>query len=320
MVVRYTQPLSDAFSRTRTLLFSAFEFGRWFVLGFTAWLIHLGSMGGSAAGNDPDVQARIRTGDWEGAIDALGDVFAEIMPGGLAAALVLSLVALAVLVGLVLLWLGCRARFIWLENLTAGDHRFGDHWTRHGHLGDSFFLWKIGFAIAVLAVIVPMLLFSGVIGIATGEAIGGPATAFGWIGLGIATFVVVVLASFVDFYAEAYVTVIMHRRNVGVLAAWREFRRYFEAAPGHFVLVGLVKLSLHILAAALILAFGLVTCCVGWLLVSLPYIGAVIQLPIYAVLRYFDLCWFGQFDPTLGAGPTPRLSAGESTPDSDPTP
>ena len=31
----------------------------------------------------------------------------------------------AAIVSLVLLWVGCRARFVWLENLTAGDHQLG---------------------------------------------------------------------------------------------------------------------------------------------------------------------------------------------------
>jgi hypothetical protein len=320
MTVRYWQPLDDALQRTRALLFAPFDVGRWFVLGFTAWLIHLGSMGGSAAGNDPEFQARVRHGDLEGAGEALADSIAGILPSGLAAAIILTLVALAILIGLVLLWVGCRARFIWLENLTRGDHRFGDHWRSQGRLGDSFFLWKVVFSIVVTVVVIPLAIFGGLIGAITGEGIGGPASVLGWISLGAAVFVVAVVAGFVDYYADSFVTIIMHRRQVGVLAAWAEFRRYFERSPGHFVLVGVVKLILRLIGGAIVIVLGLVTCCVGFLIASLPYIGAVVQLPIYAALRYFDLCWFGQFDPNLALPARAGVSSDGSTPGSGPTP
>ncbi|MBD3221886.1 hypothetical protein GF314_11655 [bacterium] len=320
MTVRYWKPLEDALQRTRALLFAPFDAVRWFVLGFTAWLIHLGSMGGSAAGNDPDLQAHVRTGDWEGAFDALGEAFGELLPSGLAAMLILGLIALGILISLVLLWVGSRARFVWLENLTRGDHRLGQHWSSQGHLGDSFFLWKVIFYAALLVVITPIVLFGGLIGALTGEGIGGPATVMGWVGLGIAVVLVAVVAGYVDFFAESFVTRIMHRRSVGVMAGWREFGRLFGERPGHFVLVGIAKLVLRLAGGALVLAVGLATCCVGFLLVSLPYIGAVLQLPIYVALRYYDLCWLGQLDPDLGPPDPARLTAGESTPDSDPSP
>jgi UPF0716 family protein affecting phage T7 exclusion len=40
---------------------------------------------------------------------------------------------------------------------------------------------------------------------------------------------------------------------------------------------------------------GLVTCCVGLLLLALPYIGSVVSLPMTVTLRYFTLDFLGQF-------------------------
>lgn len=340
MSVGYLDPLNEAFSRTRRLLFSPLDLGRWFVLGFTTWLIHLGSLGGSAAGNDPDFQARIREGDVSGAFEAMAEGLGELIPDGLAAMLAVALIAVAVLVGLVLLWVSCRARFVWLENLTHRHHRLAEPWSRLGWQGDAFFLWKLAYIVLLLLLVAPLAVFSGVLGVLTGEGVLGPGSVLGWIALGVSVFVVAVAAAFVDFFAESFVTVIMHRRGVGVLTAWREFGRLFAAAPGHFVLVGIVKFVLGLLVIVLITVFGLVTCCVGFLLVSLPYLGAVIQLPIHAVLRYFDMCWLGQFggglalpddldpEPVDGRDGPGRLppppdapSSGDArTPGSDPNP
>ena len=41
MQTSYSQPLDHAWRRMKTLLFHPFDLGRWFVLGFTAWLAQL---------------------------------------------------------------------------------------------------------------------------------------------------------------------------------------------------------------------------------------------------------------------------------------
>jgi hypothetical protein len=320
MTVRYWPPLEDALQRTRRLLFQPFDLGRWFVLGFTAWLIHLGEFGSSLAGSDPEVQTRVKVGDIGGATDAVREAITELLPSGLAAALVLALITAALVLALALLWVGCRARFVWLENLTAGDHGLGRHWTRFGKLGDAFFLWKLALYAAGLLAITPLMLFGGVLGALGLAGFEGPGSVLGWLLLGMAAFVLGVIFVYVDFFAESYVTVIMHRRGVGVLAAWREFRGLFEAHPGHFILVGLAKLALNLTATVLLAVAGLLTCCVGLMIMALPYLGAVIKLPAYAALRYFDLCWLGQFDEGLRLPESAPLRPGSPTPDSGPTP
>ena len=93
---------------------------------------------------------------------------------------------------------------------------------------------------------------------------------------------------------------------------------------GAFVLVGLMKLILHMAAGVVLATAGLLTCCVGFLLMAIPYLGAVFKLPILAALRYYDLCWLGQLAPDLALlpalTPPPEVRSAGSTPDSDPTP
>jgi len=48
---------------------------------------------------------------------------------------------------------------------------------------------------------------------------------------------------------------------------------------------------------------GLVTCCIGWLLLVIPYIGTVVTLPFWYTLRAFSLEFLGQFGPEYVMSP-----------------
>ncbi len=212
------------------------------------------------------------------------------------------------------------ARFVWLENLTAGDHAIGPHWTRFGGLGDGFFLWKLAFYFLSLLLIVPLIFFGGVfgmLGLAGGD---GPGSLFGWALLGMAVLLVAVILAYIDFFAESFVTVIMHRRGIGVLAAWQEFRTLFDAQPGHFIAVGLWKALLSLAAVAALAIAGVMTCCIGLGIMAIPYLGTVIKLPVLAALRYYDLCWLGQIAPDLALPATGAVNPGAPTRGSGPTP
>jgi hypothetical protein len=330
MSIHYWPPLEEAVERTRSYLFRPFDLGRWLTLAFTAWLVYLGQSGGSAAGSDPEVQTQVREADFSGAVDRMVDSVGGIVPAGVSVLLLMSLATVILLVMVALLWVSCRARFVWLENLTSGDPSIGAHWRRFGRLGDSFFFWKIGFFFVTIALVMPLVFFTGLFAALAGHGFAGPGSVLGWILLGAAIFAVVALLALVDFYAESFVTVIMHRHQVGVLAAWQRFRVLFDAQPGHFVLVAVVKILLHMLGGLVLGVVGLLTCCVGFVLMALPYIGAVVKLPVLMGLRYYDLCWLGQCDPDLRlparATPPPAPaeplapSPASPTPDNDPNP
>jgi hypothetical protein len=89
----------------------------------------------------------------------------------------------------------------------------------------------------------------------------------------------------------------MYRRRIGCLAAWTAFGEVFRSHPGHCVFYGLLNLAISVMAAAVIVSAGLVTCCVGLMLLAVPYVGTVLTLPLPVFVRYLDLEWLGQFGP-----------------------
>ena len=49
--ISVTTPISQAIERVRQILFNPFDLGKWFVIGFCAWLAGLGESGGGGGGN-----------------------------------------------------------------------------------------------------------------------------------------------------------------------------------------------------------------------------------------------------------------------------
>ncbi len=45
--------------------------------------------------------------------------------------------------------------------------------------------------------------------------------------------------------------------------------------------------------------FGFATCCLGFLLLAIPYVGTVLLLPLLVAYRYLSLEFLAQFDPSL---------------------
>ena len=77
-------------------------------------------------------------------------------------------------------------------------------------------------------------------------------------------------------------------------------------------------MMLHMASGVVLTALGLVTCCIGFGIMAIPYLGTVFTLPVVMALRYYDLCWLGQIAPDLCL---PALvSPAAPTPGSDPTP
>ena len=57
-----------------------------------------------------------------------------------------------------------------------------------------------------------------------------------------------------------------------------------------------------------VIVAGLVTRCIGWLLLVIPYIGTVVTLPFWYTLRAFSLEFLAQFGPEYNVFPRPAAT------------
>jgi hypothetical protein len=309
--IRYIDPLTRGWARAKSILFRPFSATLWFVLGFTAWLANLWddlAFWGGKWGEGIEV----RDHHWGHPHCGDIDVFEVIGVSGLAVGLVMLLIVGAIALAVLLTWLASRGEFMFLDNIVHRRARVSEPWHRLGKLGDSLFLWRLAVQVAgwVLAI---MLILPGIL-MAVGIASGGAWRGMGFLGvmiLGLLGLAVAIVVALVNFWTDHCVVPIMYRQNVRVLEGWRRFLPLLSERPWSFILFALFYLALSIAYGIAVFAVGLLTCCVGWLIFAIPYIGTVVQLPIYATARALGPEFMAQF------GDEYRLWPGDPAPPAD---
>jgi len=296
MQISFSKPLDHAWQRMNAFLFHPFDLGKWFVLGFTAWLADLagGYSGGASEHfrytehlNEPAVR------DWaSGGLEILREFFNN--PWAYIFAGMLLMIALAF--GLLVLWISSRGRFMFLDNLVHTRTEVKAPWTEFGNQGDSLFLWQVVYSVIVF-VVMGALMVGGVMLFFPVAALKPPAMAtFPLIILaGTTAFIIITALIFIEFFLAQFVVPIMYRHRVSATEAWKMFLPLFREHPGSFVLFGLLYFGILLAGALLYFAGGLLTCCIGLILMAIPYIGTVILLPLYTLGRYLSLDFLGQF-------------------------
>ncbi len=300
--VRYGEPLARGWERMKALLFRPFDLGRWFVIAFGAWLAGLGDgCGGGGTGG------RVNVGHPRDVREALHEIphaWDRLAAHLVWAPLVVFFIVLALVLIVLVLWLSSRGKFVFLDNVVTGRAEVVRPWRAYGRRGDSLFLWRLGFlavvllAVAALAVLVVL-------------ALAGPGALrlLAMILASVVLLAVVAAAAYVKLFLDSFVVPIMYRYDLTATAAWAHFLPWLSANPWAFVAYGLFVLLLAIAVGGVVLAVGLLTCCIGLILVALPYVGTVILLPLLVTYRAFSLEFLGQLHPGLRLIPEPAVGA-----------
>jgi hypothetical protein len=293
MTISFVEPLSRAVERMRRILFQPFDFVKWLVLGFSAWLAGLmGSTGGTGMWNSNDRDfgqpvsvARGAEEIWEGILENI-----------LFVPLVLFLLTLVVALILALLWVSSRAKFIFLDNVVHDRAQIVDPWGRFRRLGNSLFLWRFGFFIACALVfgVLAILIMAPAATLSFNDALRGLSFAGMALGVLLVTILAVMIA-FVALFLENFVIPIMYKFDLKATEAWSAFLPWLRSRAGWFFLYGLFVLLVAIPACLLFVALVCCTCCI----VALPYIGTVILLPVWVAYRVLGPEFLAQFDPSF---------------------
>lgn len=289
-----TEPLAEGWRWMVGVLFRPFSLGKWLVIGFAAWLAGLAGGGGGGGGqwqsdNRHEMGDSMRHGwDWLMSHEAMA---------GMIFAAVLTLIAVV----LIVLWVSSRGKFIFLDNVVHNRAAIAEPWARYRQAGNSLFKFRLIAGLLVL----PFL--AGLVGLCAWLAfrpggwvhLEGAAAVAGIVGTVVLAFVVFVTLLYVVFFLDAFVVPLMHRYELGVMDAWRRFGSLFSAHKGWFLLSGLFVFVLFLLVGAAIAVTGFMTCCLGFLLLALPYVGTVILLPLIITYRAFTVAFLAQLEPEL---------------------
>lgn len=288
--IRYFLPTSRAFDGTKRVLFQPFELGKWFVLGFSAWLAGLldgnGGGGGTGVGGD-----QTDGGPAESFLRGVADWAQQHM----GIAILIGAVVLLVFIGLAVLlfWISSRGKFMFLDNVVHNRARVRIPWNQFRAQGNSLCLWRLVFAaIAISAVLIVVGAFAVPCVMLRDSR--------GWLlalaGCGIAGTLALVLALiYVGILLEDFVIPLMYRDSLTTNQAWGRFLAVHRYSPGHFVRYALWKVVLGIAALVAIVLVGIGTCGLGILLMIIPYIGTVFLLPVLVFFRFLGPEFLRQF-------------------------
>jgi hypothetical protein len=315
--VSVIDPISLAIDRVKLMLFSPFDLNRWFVIGFCAWLACLGPGGGGAGGGprynvpgDGHEQRHQIARELGKAKDYVAENLYWIAP------VAVTVVILAVVVGLVLAWLNSRGRFMFLHCVATDRAEIKIPWQKFRRQGNSLFLFRI--ILGLIGLFIVALPIVGIIALTVMLSAGAVPTLASipvFIVLGLTLFVLVIMLFLVRKFTFDFVVPIMFLRTVNVVAGWREFMTILSVNKFRFTLYLLFQILISIVIGAIIgigVCVGFCLCCASCLLL-IPYIGTVILLPLLVFERSYSLYYLQQFGPPfdvfrLGAETVPSTA------------
>lgn len=291
--VALTEALSPAWSRTAGLLWRPFDARAWFVLAFAQFLASL----------PPDFWgggANASTRDWSRAGEDLETAWERLAVGGAMLALLAVGLTLLLVIVVALLWVGSRAKFVFLDDVVHGRAQIVEPWRGFRREGNSLFLYRVALYLGA-CLLVATAVATIVSSIGLGAFLRGEPLKLTVLAVLVGCFIglLVVILAYVAFFLEAFVVPLMHRYRLGAVEAWRRFLGLFRARPLPFLAVGLAVIVAFVVFGVSALMFGIMTCCLGFLLLMTPYLSNVLLLPLTVLYRAFTVEFLAQFDTDL---------------------
>lgn len=292
-------PVGMAVDSVRRILFQPFNFVKWLAIGFTAWLSLLANDFGSSFNFNPNHFGKHQ------AAQTCESAWAWIQANlWLVIPAAFLLIALLFVFSLLVLWVSCRGKFMFLDNVVGNRAEIAEPWGKFRVQGNSCFLFSICFGLVMGTMVL--------LGAALVLLIGWPditTSHFGWrafaavsIG-GLFFFCLVITAICLQVFLDDFVVPIMAIKSCRVVEGWRVFFELFRRQAGIFILYLLFR-------AALSMAMGFITialCCLLCCTVLIPYVGTVILLPFYVFWRSYSIHFLGQFGDKM------RMFEGDQT-------
>jgi len=273
------KPFGEAFELMKKVLFKPFEFKKWLVIGFAAFIAgHFGGGGfnfplrGKKFPFEPSQAASVpNLEQWKPWLPIAIPAF----------------VILVLLLILLFLWLKARGNFVFTDCIVCNRGTIVNPWREYRKEGNSYFGFILALAFGTMIIFALMFVFFAALGL-LGH---GRTTAVTSVGLLVFLFLFFFFLVVFINVTTYFMPFVMYRQRCSAVDAFREVLRLIAGNIGVFVLFclfGFVLLLAMIMIGAIV---SCLTCCIA----ALPYVGTVILLPVYICLRAFGLCFLRQF-------------------------
>ncbi len=279
------------FNRMKKALFQPFDISKWFKVGFTAWLAGLTDCRGSSGNNSGQSNP-----DWNEFFDFPQTAWEWLIDNPLWFNLIIVGVVLLIIIISIIIWISSRGKFMFLHNVVNDKSDIGIPWNEYKKEGNSLFIWEFFFGWFAFAVFILFLVYCFLT--AKNLYMGDyPGIAVFW---SVAAMVLMfigylIIFGYLSLFLKDFVVPIMYKHRVGVVRGWMMFLALFGRKFFSFVLYGLFIFILGIGIIIGVILFAVMTCCIGLLIIAIPYIGAVVLLPISYTFRAFSIEFLAQF-------------------------
>jgi hypothetical protein len=301
-MIDFTRAFDSAWERMMVILFRPFDFGKWLVIGLSAFLAGFlqggnGFSGGSFNNNFNDLknQSDSSTSDFNlhqlhaNLIHALASVQVWLI-----IAFVIFIMVIVFAFALVLYWLGARGQFLFLDNIVRNRGAVSWPWQYYSRLANSLFGFYLLFMVVSCVVIVPFIAVGVVMGIPLYQhhrwPVGGEIA--GFVVLGCLYVAVALLLGVALFIFREFGVPLMFRNGLLARPAFIESMKLIQRYPGSVTIFILLRIALAI-AVIIVSVVACCFCCIG----VIPYVGTVAILPALIYVRCFTLDCLAQFGP-----------------------
>ena len=274
------RPFGEAFELTKKILFQPFDLKKWLVIGFAAWLANLGGGGGSF---------NYRTNRGEG-LQKINETISQIPQPILIVAVCVLILLVLVLVVLVA-WLRARGVFMFIDCIVKNRGAIAEPRRDFRKDGNGYFLFSllVGIVLLVFAVVFSLPLVIPIIKDSTFLR-----THHVYVIVAIAALIFAMIFLLLAWSLIAsFMLAVMYRQRCRASEAFTIVTRLIAAHPGEMLLYCLFWIVLALATALVACLATCATCCIA----AIPYVGTVILLPLFVLLRSFSLLFIRQFGP-----------------------
>ena len=298
-MINFTQSFNVAWERMHVVLFRPFDLGKWFAIGFSAFLAGLleGGNGTSFNLNLPSNQNSSASIS-ENNVD-MHEVMRKVSEGlashlGFIIMIAVFVVVLVVGIAVLVYWLGSRGEFMFLDNIVRNRGLVSWPWSYYSRQANSLFGLMMLFLGASLAVFGPLLIAIFYVGWQMLKDMSvTPMEISEMVFLGLMYVVFAVGYGTMFFVFREFGIPIMFRQGILARPAFVQALDLAAANPGSVTVFILLRFAIFIGVVIISLLLCCFTCCIY----MLPYIGTVMMLPVLIYVRSFTLECLAQFGP-----------------------
>ncbi len=277
-------PFGAALELTKRILFQPFDFTKWLVIGFAAFLAKL------AGGTHFNYSRKMNLGDMKWRVTSHSALQSATDSGLPAWAWPLIIIAVVLVIALVIacLWVGSRGKFIFTDCIVHNRGAIVEPWREYRHEGNSYFLFLLGLGVVLLILFCILSLPMWLPIVLHGEAAAHGAS---FIGAAVLFALLAVVVMVTVALVSSFMVPIMYRRRCRAGEAFRAALGLIMAHLGPVLLFVLFIVVLWVAVGMIACLATCLTCC----LAAIPYVGTVILLPLHVFIWSFVLLFVRQF-------------------------